>query len=163
MERQVRHTAHVKRSLVAICEEFERHGQSILTRATDEAGSHADRLILHMDQMIPCFDPEETVTIVASPMERRGPETAAMKLDWRSAKRQRILSNLDAELVLHAVIQSGSQATTAVSVIGRFVPPPGLRGWIEQTLLSRRVVEEVVGAFVDAVAGMLDAESELQA
>ncbi len=163
MERQVRHTAHINRSLSAICEDFERLGQSIVTRATDEAGSHADHLILHLDNMIPCFDPQEQVTIEVSPLERRGPETAAMRLNWRSATGKRILPNIEAELVFHAVIQSGSQATTAVSVMGRFVTPPGFRGWIEQTLLSRRVVEEVVGAFVNAVAGMLGAETELQA
>lgn len=161
-DRRVRHTAYVSRPFEAICEDLERSGTGILVNATKNARSRADHLVIDLDQDLPFFHIDETVTIAASELERQGPEFACMKLRWHADRRKRLLPNFAAELQIHAVIQSGPSATTAVSVVGDFEPPNNLIRRLDEALFTRRLVEAVALSFVNTVADLLRASRDGQ-
>lgn len=159
MDRKIRQTAYVERTFEDVCLELELNGRAILSRATDDASSRADHLVLHLDDDLSFFDPDETVTLVASSLKRQSDEMASMQLDWRADHHKRILPALDARLLVHAIIQSGPNAMTALSVTGLFAPPPSLRRRVEETLFKRKLIDAVVYRFVHSVAEILEGKT----
>jgi hypothetical protein len=155
-DRRIHHTVYVNKAFQSVCSDLEQMGPAILARATSNASSRADKLVIQGDQTLAFFHAEERVTIAPASLESRGPEFASVSLHWDADRRKRLLPSLDAELQVHAIIQSGPSATTAISVVGDFQPPENLIRRLDE-MLSRRVIEAVALSFVKTVADMLEA------
>lgn len=155
MDRRVQHTAYLNFGFQVVCDQLERHADSLLRDATEKATSHADHLVLEVDRDLAFFEPSESVRVSFSSLERTSPELASMGLDWHAARHKRILPHLDATLLIHAVIQSGPSAVTALSVVGEFAPPSSLFRRFDEALFTRRVLDAAVHKFLQSVVSLL--------
>ena len=163
MERRVQHTKYLELPFDVVCDRLAMAGQSVLVRATDNASSHADHLVIHLDQDLPFFHIDETVTITASELVRHNDQLATIDLRWHADRRKRLLPNLEAKLLVHALIQSGPHATTAVSIDGAFDPPSTIFRRFEEALFTRRLIDAVAHTFLDTVAAIIRADLTQQA
>lgn len=155
MERRVQHTAYVDRPFADVCRVLEAADCTVLARATANASSHADQLVIHLDRDLPFFHVDEVVTIKTSPLVRHSEERASIGLRWKADRRKRLLPNLDAKLTIHALIQSGPNAVTALSIVGAFLPPTNLFRRVDEALFTRRLLDAVAHSFLDSVADIL--------
>ena len=106
---------------------------------------------------------DETVTITASDLVRHSDQLATIDLRWHADRRKRLLPNLQATLLIHALIQSGPHATTAVSIDGTFDPPSTIFRRVEEALFTRKLIDEVAHTFLDTVAAVIKADLAQQA
>lgn len=161
MERRIRHTAYVDLPFEDVCRRLADSGDRVLARATANASSRADHLVIHLDKGLRFFHLDELVTITASPLVRQGVEMASMDLNWHADRRKRLLPNLDAELLVHPLIQSGPNATTALSIVGVFAPPSSIFRRVDEALFTRHLIDAVAKTFIDSVTRILaDPEEE---
>lgn len=152
MANQIRHTAYLNLVFDAVCQKLADDAGNILARATANASSHADHLVIHLDKELRFFRLDENVTITASALDRADNDVARMDLDWHADRRRRLLPNLDAELLIHPLIQTGPNATTALSIVGVFEPPSGIFRRIDEALFTRRIMDAVAQSFIASVA-----------
>lgn len=155
MERRVQHTAYLELPFLVVCDHLARFGNSVLARATDNASSHADHLVIHLDRDLPFFHIDETVTMTPSELMKHDDQLATIDLQWHADRRKRLLPNLDAKLMVHALIQSGPHATTALSIDGAFDPPASIFRRLDEALFTRRVLDAVAHTFLDSVAAII--------
>ncbi|MFT7601020.1 MAG: hypothetical protein ACI8TP_003970 [Acidimicrobiales bacterium] len=158
MERRVQHTAHLDWPFAEVCAVLENRGSTLLAEATKNAAADADNLVVEIEADLHFFHLDEDVSIVAGHLVRHSAERASLVLDWRAETRTRVLPNIDADLIVHAIIPRGQHAVTAISIVGNFAAPHGLIRGLEQVWFTRRVLDRVVVSFIDSLVRLIELE-----
>lgn len=148
---QLQHTTHISLPFEVVCHRLTAEAGRVAAGSSTAAVRHIERSARKAG--LAGFKRGTAVELDLSPLERVSDDFARVGLDWRSgADDQRLLPHVEAQLLIHAVIAKGVHASTAVSVVGRFAPSKGARRQIEDLLFGRRIVDEAMQRFLDALA-----------
>lgn len=157
-DRHIQHTGYAARRFEDVFRLFADDDGDLLSGATNAASDRADTLVEFGPARPQSFTVDEIVSVTATPIDRVSADRAVIGLDWQAEPGKRLLPNLDAKLLIDAVIPSGRHATTAVSIVGDFDPPNNLFHAVKQSLVTRQIIDAVVHTFIVALVVRIEAQ-----
>lgn len=144
MEKSITVTRTVEGPFEAISDLLEKDPGGLLSAATEAAAAAANEVIVHLEGKWKWFDLDESVEAEVGTIERTN-SMARLPLSWKADSHKRLLPSLNGHLGLYNMSSKHSE----LSYTATYAPPLGLFGGLEDFLLGRRILESVLGRFLE--------------
>ncbi|MDH3731128.1 MAG: hypothetical protein OES13_08405 [Acidimicrobiia bacterium] len=151
MEKSITVSRTIERSLTSVVEELADKPGDVLAAATKAAVTKANEVIVHLEGRWAWFDLDESVEAVVGALEQDR-SMARVPLSWKADKHKRLLPSLRGHLGLYSL----SAKHTEISYTATYAPPLGLFGGIEDFLMGRRILDAVLGRFLEEIVTHLE-------
>jgi hypothetical protein len=146
MEKSITVGRTAERPIEGVYELLQENPGAILAAATEAAVEKANDVVVHLEGKWAWFDLDETVEAKVGELERERTH-GRIPLSWKADKHKRLLPSLDGHLGIYSL----SAQHTEISYTATYAPPLGLLGGVEDFLLGRRILEAVLGQFLDKI------------
>lgn len=146
MEKSITVSRTAERSIDSIVDLMEENPGGVVSGATKAAVSTANEVVVHLEGKWAWFDLDESVDAQVGALERDR-SMARIPLSWKADRHKRLLPSLTGHLSIYSL----SAKHTEISYTATYTPPLGLFGGVEDFLLGRKVLEAVLGRFLDEI------------
>ena len=153
MEKSLTVSRTIERPLSSVVATMADDPGEVLANATKAAVSKANEVIVHLEGKWAWFDLDESVQAEVGTLEEDR-SMARIPLSWKADKHKRLLPSLQGHLGFYSL----SAKHTELSYTATYAPPLGLFGGIEDFLVGRRVLDAVLGRFLEEVVSHLEVE-----
>ncbi|MFT7598926.1 MAG: hypothetical protein ACI8TP_001851 [Acidimicrobiales bacterium] len=151
MEKTITISRMAERPYGAIADLLEANPAAIMAAAAEQAVAAANEVVVHVEGKWAWFDLNEDVRAELGQLDR-GAAMARLPISWGADKHKRLLPSLKGNLS----VMSLSAKHSEISFTALYAPPLGLFGGVEDFLLGRRILEQVIGRFLDEVVAHLE-------